>query len=68
VVSVAAGKTNKPCSLGWWCQYKAISQVKIYPYPLSRQKTGVFKVDSSPCIDGIVNFEDFAELAENWLK
>jgi len=22
----------------------------LYPYPLSRQKTGVSKVDSSPCV------------------
>jgi len=25
----------------------------IYPYPLSRQKTGIFKVDSSPCITAV---------------
>jgi len=25
----------------------------LYPYPLSRQITGVFKVDSSPCVKAV---------------
>jgi len=25
----------------------------VYPYPLSRQKLGVFKVDSSPCVKAV---------------
>ena len=27
--------------------------VTLYPYPLSRQKLGVFKVDSSPCVKAV---------------
>jgi len=26
---------------------------RVYPYPLSRQKLGVFKVDSSPCVKAV---------------
>ena len=33
--------------------YQAAKLYELYPYPLSRQKTGVFKVDSSPYVKAV---------------
>jgi len=35
------------------CLRKVVLSALIYPYPLSRQKTGLFKVDSSPYVKAV---------------
>jgi len=37
----------------YYDQAERFAEVAIYPYPLSRQKTGIFKMDSPPSVTAV---------------